>query len=212
MKKGSLFILQQDVQRQKAGHLPHEKVGQSDDLAYEVRSGFFDDLSIIQLDYPDAPASESFSMFNEPLEENHEPPSQFDVEVFESMDLGDDFSDVIDDSIDDQMDEFFDSGKQKFNEQRDKMRGSINEEHIESPSPRPQTRSKSVEELNPIDPNDPHRMFEEISNNMARNKAISLGDFSLGRTFDDNQKPIISEEELNQDFDLMNDQEENEKP
>jgi hypothetical protein len=200
MKRGKLFILHHDVQRHKKAKPAPDRLAEARMVqSGQVRSGYFDDLKAIELScneqptIPVLPNSPDYSQAKDGLHE---------VKQLEITDITDGFSDFMDSAFEDQFDEF-------FNENLEEINHSPQASSEQSTAPPKQKKqpvySQPKAETVPVDYSDPHHLFDQIGNNIAKTKAISLGEFSIETS--DNAStppPLMGEDELNEDLNLLN--------
>lgn len=204
MKRGKLFILNQDVQRHKKGRTePERKTNARMVQTAQVNSAYYDGLEAIQLSLNAEPAIPLVQQI--PNEEYHRGYQAHAMEQIEVTDITNGFSDFMDTSFEDQFDEFFGEAIEKINDSKPFQNPeTTNEISPKTKKQPPLQQSKMQEpELVPVNYSDPHHLFDQIGNNIAKTKAINLGEFSIEKAFqqfDRQEDLVLGDDEMNEDL------------
>ena len=206
MRKGRLFILHEEVtQQKKPGVKPVKKRKAKTAVSPNV---------VIEASYQDnlGPISLSFDSKEIPIVQSHDynrkPSDKVEAYTIEVNDLKSGLSDIMDDEFQEQIEGFFSEGAQltpEVNAEKEEIRENRSNPDSEVRKS-PEAQKNAEPELNPVDYSHPHHLFDQISNNIAKTKAISLGEFSLQHSTEsiENKKPIINENDIDEDLKHLN--------
>lgn len=197
MRKGKLFILQQDVSsQQKTKKVLKKSLVKT--KKPKVNAAYYDSFEAIDLQFSTVEPAPNHSP------NSHEETTEvFTSSVIESFGIADEFQDFENNTSDESLENFFHENSSTTPDSKPTEPFTPKQPEINSYK----ENLKSSSSLNsiPIDSNSPHHIFDQIGQQMNKAKVISLGDFSIEKSFDhfDKEEEILSDEELNKDFDQI---------